>query len=613
MCPSSSLHLSARRHPQVGGQTDIAPHIQRSWVRCAEHDPALLADPNPIQQADLEVRRAAHHDLMGHAAAEITSLVSLVRSARSVVLLADSSGLILQQQGCPQFFDKARQVALLPGVNWAESLKGTNAIGTALHEKRAIRVHGSEHFLPGNRILSCDAAPIWSGTGDIAGVLDLTGPASRRQDYAWGLVQAYAVSISNRMLEDTSLRRLVFHTDAITVEGAERAIILVDDADRIAGANLTALQLLNTDWTLIGTPIAQWLDGTNTLDNDVKPLYRHDGKHLLGVMRRSSSQISVARPSPETPGPAAVDLDGVIPDGTFLPLRDQGVRAVAAQLSVLLHGETGTGKEVLAREIHKYSVWQAGKFVAINCSALPESLIESELFGYEGGAFTGARREGARGLLAQANGGILFLDEIGDMPMSLQTRLLRVLQDREVQPLGSEKRTTLQLGVVSASHQDLSLLVQQGRFRADLYYRLQGLELSVPALRERSDLDRFLIRQAQQLGLDITAEALAVLCNHGWPGNYRETQNVLRRLPCQYPGATRIEPWMLPLELQGTIMSDDVVAEPGSKTSLQHIEQTAIWLAMDDSRGNVTRAAQRLGIHRSTLHRKLRQAKRRSG
>ena len=337
--------------------------------------------------------------------------------------------------------------------------------------------------------------------------------------------------------------------------------------------------------------------------------------------------------------------EGVIADTRFMELRNQGVRAVAADLSVFLHGETGTGKEILARDIHRLSMWKDGQFVAINCGALPESLIESELFGYRAGAFTGARREGARGLLEQANGGVLFLDEIGDMPMGLQTRLLRVLQEREVQPLGSERRIPLRFGVLSASHQDLGQGVRQGRFRSDLYYRLQGLQLSVPPLRERPGLASFLLEQARRLGLTIPAGVLELMCQYGWPGNYREMHSVLRRLPCQYPGITRIEAWMLPAEVNSVRLSRPAsthhadsrghgfaepiqrhlarhapardhlllgtpsASVPDTRQGLRHTEHRAILRALADSNGNMTHAARRLGIHRSTLYRKLRSLK----
>src|SRR5690606_11043554 len=223
-------------------------------------------------------------------------------------------------------------------------------------------------------------------------------------------------------------------------------------------------------------------------------------------------------------------------DAVSAPLLDQAVRALDAGLAVLLCGETGTGKEVLSRHIHARSTWRDGPFVAINCAALPEHLVESELFGYEPGAFTGARREGARGLLRQAHGGVLFLDEIGDMPLALQTRLLRVLQEREVQPLGSDKRIPLAFGLLSASHQDLKALVAQGRFRADLYYRLQDMPLHLPPLRARPDLAAFIEAAYRDLGGSLADETRAALAAHDWPGNYRELLSLLRRLRCRQPG-----------------------------------------------------------------------------
>ncbi len=311
------------------------------------------------------------------------------------------------------------------------------------------------------------------------------------------------------------------------------------------------------------------------------------------------------------------------------------MRALDAGLAVLLCGETGTGKEVLSRHIHVRSAWRAGPFVAINCAALPEHLVESELFGYEPGAFTGARREGARGLLRQAQGGVLFLDEIGDMPLALQTRLLRVLQEREVQPLGSDKRVPLAFGLVSASHQDLKALVAQGRFRADLYYRLQDMPLHLPPLRKRPDLAVFIDDAYRALGGYLSGDALAALARHDWPGNYRELFSVLRRLRCQHPGTAARRgqqsarghtvpaarnaaaarpaghpwrprtPWRRPGGTRQTALSR---ARADAGTGLRALERQAIEQALQACQGNVSHAARRLGIHRSTLYRKLNSA-----
>ncbi|MGB3423593.1 sigma-54-dependent Fis family transcriptional regulator, partial [Castellaniella sp.] len=299
------------------------------------------------------------------------------------------------------------------------------------------------------------------------------------------------------------------------------------------------------------------------------------------------------------------------PDAVSSPLLDQAVRALDAGLAVLLCGETGTGKEVLSRHIHARSAWRTGPFVAINCAALPEHLVESELFGYEPGAFTGARREGARGLLRQAQGGVLFLDEIGDMPLALQTRLLRVLQEREVQPLGSDKRVPLEFGLVSASHQDLKALVAQGRFRADLYYRLQDMPLHLPPLRKRPDLAAFMDEAYRALGGTLAGDALAALARHDWPGNYRELFSVLRRLRCQYPGPESVTAGDLspdpapPDDIPDAAPSFQPDHRSADTADLRALERQAIEQALHACQGNVSRAARRLGIHRSTLYRKL--------
>jgi len=601
-----------------------AAGIRQSWLRCADLDPRLLADPDPLPLADLRLRIEAHRPLLGHAEPSLCALGSLADSTGSIVVLADPSGLILHERGNPGFLDKARRIALRPGVSWAESRRGTNAIGTALHEGRAVAVHGAEHFLARNRILSCHAAPVFSGRGEILGILDLTGPAATLCDYALPLVRRLARGIGNRLLADSPLRRMIFHPGTQDAPDAEPAILLLDDEARIAGANEAALQALDADWQLIGTPWAQWIDGP--LRDGPAQWRRHDGRPLAGRLETPVRPARAARRDPARQRPGPVDLPGLPePDAVQRTLLRHGVQAVDAGLAVLLHGETGTGKEVLARHIHAGSARRDGAFIAINCAALPEHLIESELFGYEAGAFTGARRDGARGLLRQAHQGILFLDEIGDMPLGLQTRLLRVLQEREVQPLGSEKRFPLDFGLISASHQDLQALVARGLFRADLYYRLQDMPLELPPLRQHPDLADFVAGQYRLLGGRLHPDAAAALARHAWPGNYRELRSVLRRLRCQYPDHPAITPAQLPAglavrpatpadDLAGAMPSgqpDDAVLpghpapDAGTAVRLRDLEQAAIRQALQDCGGNVSRAARRLGVHRSTLYRKL--------
>jgi len=288
----------------------------------------------------------------------------------------------------------------------------------------------------------------------------------------------------------------------------------------------------------------------------------------------------------------------------------RGAKALDAELSVLLLGETGAGKEVMARHLHAASGWGSGPFVAINCTALPETLIEAELFGHEPGAFTGARRGGAKGRLREADGGVLFLDEIGDMPLALQARLLRALQERRVQPLGGEREYPVRFGVLAATHRPLADLVAGGVFRADLYYRLQDYTVAVPPLRERPDLPAFIATELaghSQGALRLAPAALAALCAHRWPGNHRELRAVLRTLALFPPEGGEVQVSDLPAAVRPAGAVD--MAAPRGAAATAAVPRTLgaaeVAQALAAESGSVAAAARRLGVHRSTLYRHL--------
>jgi len=295
-------------------------------------------------------------------------------------------------------------------------------------------------------------------------------------------------------------------------------------------------------------------------------------------------------------------------------------RIADTNVSVLVQGPTGSGKEAFAHAVHLASQRAGGPFIAVNCAAIPETLIESELFGYKPGAFTGARREGLRGRIVQSSGGTLFLDEIGDMPLALQSRLLRVLEEREVVPLGSETAVAVDLHVLAASHRNLREMIARGAFREDLYYRLNGITLELPALRERTDRERLIQHAlAAETGngrpAAIERDALQRLLAYPWPGNIRELRNVIRTALAICEGGV-IRALDLPREIresqppaptppEGAVRLAVAGVGPPSETRLQAAERAALLRAIEDLHGNMSRVAAELGVSRNTLYRKI--------
>jgi len=274
---------------------------------------------------------------------------------------------------------------------------------------------------------------------------------------------------------------------------------------------------------------------------------------------------------------------------------------------LLINGETGSGKEAFAKAVHHASQRADKAFVALNCAAIPESLIESELFGYRGGSFTGARKEGMQGKLQQADGGTLFLDEIGDMPLALQTRLLRVLEDRMVVPLGGEPQA-IDVRIISATHRDLLGRVADGSFREDLYYRLNGLEVGLPPLRERSDksqlLDFLLAEEAGGQAVLLELAARSALLRFAWPGNVRQMRTVLRTLAALCDdGRVGLED--LPAQIRQA-QAQPVAEALSMESPLEDAERLALLAALEQQRWHMTHTAEQLGVSRNTLYRKLR-------
>jgi sigma-54 dependent transcriptional regulator, acetoin dehydrogenase operon transcriptional activator AcoR len=606
---------SARRRFFEVGQSPrglISDTIIDSWRRC--RDSGLAAerriDIGPIERAALEALRQQYEDLRLLCRPEVEALYSDAKVTGSMVILTGPTGLILDALGNAEFLDKAARVALRPGVSWNETQTGTNAIGTALHEKRPVEVRGAEHYFGAHQMLSCSASPIFDGRGRTVGVLDLSGEASVHHVHALGMVRFAVDQIERRLLERELAGREVIrlHADAALL-GTHREGVLVFEDHRLVAANRYGLEMLGADWSEIGRCRYDALfESARPNGSRVQSLHGIGGiefqarrdlvpSHLVPP-RRTRVVIPVRDPAP-------------VFDVSFERQLQRGVRLLEADIPILLHGETGTGKEIAARELHRRSNRSSGPFIAVNCAAVPENLIEAELFGYRPGAFTGARREGAQGLLRDAEGGVLFLDEIGDMPLALQSRLLRVLQQREVVPLGGGKSVAVDFVVIAATHRDLDDDVAAHRFRSDLFFRIAQARMPLPALRDHASLDELILELWRRLGADaadmtLDKTALAQLADYSWPGNMRQLIGVLRTLMALATPGEKIGVEALPPEILAEPMpTNSVMRESGDISQLRNLETDAMRAALKQCNGNVSDAARRLGVSRSTLYRRL--------
>lgn len=588
--------------------------ILQSWSRCrnAGLEAARAPGIEPVDAKRLGEMRERHETLWRLARAEIDLLSSDADATGSMVILTDADGWILDAGGDLGFLDRAGRVALMPGACWHESRVGTNAIGTAIHERRHVEVQGGEHYLPPHRILSCSAAPIFDPHGQLVGVLDISGDSSVPQRHALGLVRLAIANIEHRYFDDgiADCDLIRVHRDPALL-GSSREGLLGFRNGKLVVANRIGLDLFGLDHDELGRASYDALFDAplSRLRSDGAFHDRH-GRAFYGRVDSAERQRRAPTRTPITVSPATRHArdDAPIFDAACDAELQRAVRVLDAGIPVLVQGETGCGKEVFARELHRRCARAGKPFVAVNCAALPEGLIEAELFGYEAGAFTGARKSGNPGLLRQADGGVLFLDEIGDMPLALQPRLLRVLQDRELSPLGGGKPVKLDFALVCATHRALDVAIDDGRFRSDLYYRLAHHVVHLPPLRAHEDraglVDALWLRLGD--GRRLGDDARTALADYDWPGNLRQLVACLRTVAALSEADATVGADGLPAYLRRVpAMGPAAPAAAMPPGDLQALNRQAMLAAVEACHGNVVQAARRLGISRSTLYRKL--------
>ncbi|MFZ1446414.1 MAG: sigma-54-dependent Fis family transcriptional regulator [Candidatus Dechloromonas phosphoritropha] len=625
---SAPLLRQARLKLLEGGELSgdhIDGRLARSWQRslAAGLSPGeRLAQGDNLSGSELQRALARNHELVSHSRPIMEYLFEQVRHSQSMVILADNRGVLMHTLGDVDFLGKAERVALMSGASWHEQQRGTNAIGTALVEASGVEIHGSEHYLERNAFLTCAAAPIVSATGELLGILDISGDQHGRHPHTLGLVNTAARMIENRLVAAACERhiRLHLHPQLEGIGSVAEGIVALSENGWIVGANRQGLSLLGLSavdigatplFKVLGTRFENILTQAQRRPQQAMLLHRHDGTPLYGQLQAEfKAPVAIQRPAAKPVIDALAKLD--TGDARWRAAADKARRIVGKPIPLLLHGESGVGKELFARAVHESSPQKGGLFVAINCAALPENLIEAELFGYAPGAFTGARKEGSIGRLREAEGGTLFLDEIGDMPLGMQTRLLRVLQERQVTPLGGGRTIKVEFALICATHQNLREASEHGRFRSDLYYRLNGLTLNLPALRERSDFaaltEKLLHDLTDDTSLHLAPELLARLADYRWPGNLRQYASVLRTAVAMLdPDETRINSQHLPDDLVDELRQPAATVAQTSKAgqNLAELSRMAIQQALEQARGNLSAAARQLGISRQTLYRKL--------
>ncbi|KVO45009.1 sigma-54-dependent Fis family transcriptional regulator [Burkholderia ubonensis] len=625
--------------PATTGRTDLLTqaHVRSTAVGLRTND---LPDFSPLSGVALRELISTHHSLYTHARPVMENLHAQIADTQSLVLLTDPDGVILHSIGDADFIEKANRVALCPGVSWAEGARGTNAIGTALASGQALAVHGAEHFLRANRILTCSCAPIVDPFGRTLGALDVSGDPRGFSSHTLALVRMSAQLIENQLFANQCAQalRVRFHAHEECVDSLFAGLVaLGPDGGLIAanrsaqfqlGAPLDALQHQGCD-ALFGMSFGLLAQQAARAPGATFRLTLASGVRVLARCEFADAQKTAVAVTPAAPSVArapATDPDAI----TFATLDTGDARMAAVlervakirgrDLPLLILGQTGTGKEWLARALHHASPRADGPFVAVNCAALPDSLIEAELFGYEDGAFTGARKRGSPGKIAQADGGTLFLDEIGDMPLAQQVRLMRVLQERAVMPLGGARAVPVDVRVVCATHRDLRAMIADGTFREDLFYRINGLAVTLPPLATRTDLpalvERILARLARSEPMPrrIAPDVLDAFTRHRWPGNLRQMTNVLRTAGMLADDEAEIALAHLPddfwLDCDAAHDAPEASATPAKPlrqaATLQDHQTAVIDAVLARHRGNVSATARELGLARNTVYRHLR-------
>ena len=626
-------HIAAVMHVGEHGlnSTRAAKHeeiIRSSWFRCLNQHGL---DPTRPQQAIIlpNSRLREHQDRLEeflHIARHgLETLYHQVSGLGYCVLLTDAKGVTVDFIGDLLFEPSLRKAGLYLGADWSEANAGTCGVGTCISTGEALTVHLTDHFDVTHIPLTCTTSPVFNPLGELMAVLDISQLSSSQpkasQHLALQLVKSYAQHIENaafmRMYRNEWVLKLSPAPQFLEVK--PDYLIAIDAMGRVIGHNRRAQLLLqrHSEERVIGRSFEDLFNlkvhelgrftAGRVYDQSVVTLLHGDS--LLFLIATPPPKVSPSCPHGpvnfKTPEPLAALSGGDIALDRQI---ERVSKLVNTPVSVLLTGETGTGKEYFAKAIHESSERRKKPFIAVNCAAIPESLIESELFGHTAGSFSGAGNRSKVGLIQAAHGGTLFLDEIGDMPLPLQSRLLRVLAEKEVLPLGATHPTPVDIRVIAATHVNIEQQVRAGKFRDDLFYRLAGARINLPPLRSRSDLP-WLIARMLAIGIDnpddvpqLTSQTESLLHSYKWPGNLRELRNTI-----DYAKAVCTAGFIALDDLPDAInqRANDTPPITVTRSAANATDAALLMQYMRTANWNVTLVSRQLAVSRMTLYRRM--------
>ncbi|PDZ05588.1 sigma-54-dependent Fis family transcriptional regulator [Bacillus cereus] len=591
----------------------INERISESWYRCkqANVNPHMNKGQKILSSNIFQDQKKKSEIFLDIAIPQIQNMRKTIDELQMMALLIDPDGYVLSLSGNQQTLKRAKHINFIEGVKWTEAAVGTNAIGTALQIEEAIMISGTEHYSIASHSWSCAAAPIHNDDGKLIGVLDFSCPIEFSHPYMLGMVTSIAHAIERECSIRVHQNELHLIHRFLDVIDSDEQVVICNHRDVIVSASKSVRERVS-NWSRMKLE--------DLMQNGLKPklevpVYSKDrmiGKCMYVKENKQGNVFSTSTFISE------IAFPGVIGTSNAFQHTLEEIKLVSpTDASVYVCGETGVGKEYVARAIHENSPRKNGPFIAVNCGSLPKELMESELFGYAEGAFTGARRQGYKGKFEQADGGTIFLDEIGEVPPEMQVALLRVLQERTVTPIGSSKEVPVNIRIITATHKDLLRLVEEGKFRQDLYYRLHVYPLYVPSLMERKeDIPYFIQHFCEQKDWNVVFPKS--ICNqfsqHTWPGNIRELLNVLERIYILSQGREIYEKQIsfLLQTMMGNQHQLALQAENKTEHTLnfrEKIQRDSMIEALEKTNGNVSLAAKLLDVPRSTFYKRMQKYK----